>query len=322
MNISLTSRLINLLYNYFEEKGDFLSIAELKVKNSLGSTKIDYIVKCGDPKNINYYIFEIKIIKKNISLIRSSLSLEEKEKKKDEQSRIKKQYCVLSSLEPSHWNSLIFPAESGKLFLIYLFIDSIFVSDFLKFISYDQSDSYLILNRNNYNFGVDSNMRINFPSSNPDLISYISNYSDIIKIPFTLGDLTYKNDNRAYNSPISRRQGKLLVKFFGSYLFEKISTIDRQFRDEDFYDAIFSEVVDRFDFGHEDKKAIIKIIRKFLNYVSETKYRKNRSILMKINSNNYKIVPRKVSTLKNNIDEIKKSITKKLKTIILDEYIH
>jgi hypothetical protein len=121
-------------------------------------------------------------------------------------------------------------------------------------------------------------------------------------------------------SEVSRNQGRLLLKMSKSFLLERISTLEKTFTIDEFYDSIFGEIEDRFSFGRVDKTNLIRILKKYCKLLSETIYYKDRKVL-NINGDSYKINIRNSPSRDKVLDQVEKILLEQTNIITLDEWL-
>ncbi len=320
MNITDTTRILNRIFNYFNANStEFRAIAELPVSHNEGNTKIDFIVLLSDNSE-EYFGFEFKYNRKNIQ-DNSDLTEREINMQSEMIQRVTQQYHVLTNLQISDWNSLYFPQIQCPINLIYVFINSIFISEYLQVLNFNfDKDSCFSVDKQGQDFIRNSNENIHF-SRAKNLIEFVISNEELIIIPFTLIDLDFKRKETIPCSDLTRKQGNLLIEIMISFLRERISTLDKSYKIDDIYNDIFGEFEDRFAFGKEDKREILRTLRNFCGLLSELDYTKDLKVLT-INKNSYKINIRNSKLLDKVLDRVKLKISQKIHETTLDSYMN
>lgn len=320
MRVSDTTRMINRIFNYYSSLGiDYRAIVELEIKNSHGNTKLDFIIFLNQT-NPEYFVFELKYNRKNIQDL-SNIPANELPKTYELIQRVQDQYQKITNIQNTDWDSIQFPQPLGQFYVIYCYINSLFINEFLTVIRFNHSkDSYFSIDKQNRGYIRGSFENIHFPNAE-NLISFIIINEEKLIIPFSFSDLDFKSNDEIPFTEVSRNQGRLLLNISKSFLRERISTLEKTFIINDFYDEIFGEIEDRFSFGKVDKKNIIKVLKKYCNLLSEIVYYKDRKVL-NIDGDIYKINIRNSRSRDKVLDKVEKLIQEKIAIKTLDDWVN
>ena len=328
MRISETTRVLNLVIGAFKaiEGAKLRCKAELPVHAPSGNTSLDFIAHVDRTGKPGFYtIVESKICRSSLDPAREA-DPDERAEIREKRDRFAMQYKIITGITPDCWDSKEFIQEAGhSVDHVLLFINSgqDFIMEYLATISAKHETAAIDFLMEKQTRKTKLLQGTAIVISECDFLAHLEQAPFRLLVPFTKDDLLQSKVKRKARDRMTLESSSILVPLFTSFLLEQISTRQRSFTADMFFDALFEDVLDFFTFGLEERKAIKNVLGRFLDFVAKRCVFKKSSKIIERSGTSYDIKPRNSKNLQQNIKEIQASIKERIAElqITLDDFL-